>query len=116
MDPQNSPTPDVVLVARMAQGDLGAVQRLCQQYGSAVYALAYDVLVDPASATEVVADTFQRAWRTAAHFDAAQSSVLGWLTGIAGSLVQDALHARPSARRFAPHQEDESRSREGTGS
>ena len=51
MDPQNSPTPDVVLVARMAQGDLGAVQRLCQQYGSAVYALAYDVLVDPASAT-----------------------------------------------------------------
>src|SRR2546425_10807108 len=54
MDPHNSATSDVVLVARMAQGDLGAVQRLCQQYGSAVYALAYDVLVDPASATEVV--------------------------------------------------------------
>ena len=68
---------------------------------------------DLANATEVVADTFQRAWRIAAHFDAAQSSVLGWLTGIAGSLVQDALHARPSPRRSAPHQKDASRSREG---
>ncbi len=113
MDPHSSATPDAVLVARMAQGELGAVQQLCQQYGSAVYALAYDILVDPASATEVVADTFQRAWRTAAHFDASQSSVLGWLTGIAGSLVQDALHARPSPRRSAPHQKDASRSREG---
>jgi len=113
MDPQSSPTPDVVLVARIADGDLGAVQRLCQRYGSAVYALAYEVLVDPARATEVVADTFQRAWRTAAHFDAAQSSVLGWLTGIAGSLVQDASHARPSPRRSAPHPKDASGSREG---
>ena len=101
MDPHTSPTPDAVLVARMAQGDLRAVQRLCQRYGSALYALAYNVLVDPDRATEVVADTFQRAWRTGAAFDAAQSTVLDWLTGIARSRLQDALHERTYPRRPA---------------
>lgn len=94
MDPHSSSAPDATLVARMAQGDLDAARQLCQRYGTPVYTLAYNVLVDPADATEVVADTFERAWQTARYFDGAQGSVLGWLTEIARILADDTLRAR----------------------
>ena len=63
-----APAPDRSLVAGMAQGEQAALRELARRHGPSVYALAYAILVDGADADEVVAETFEYAWRTAAQF------------------------------------------------
>jgi RNA polymerase sigma-70 factor (ECF subfamily) len=89
------PAPDWTLVTSMAQGDPAALRELVRRHGQTLYALAYGILVDTADAEEVVAETFQYAWRTAARFAAtASGSVFRWLTGIARSRARGLVLAR----------------------
>ncbi len=95
MTHQTLPAPDKSLVTGMARGDAGALRELIRRHGHTVYALAYGILVDTADAEEVVAETFDYAWRTAARFvEAASDSVSTWLTGIARSRARGLLLAR----------------------
>lgn len=98
-----APLPDRLLVARMARGDEQAMQALVRVHGGVVYALARSILREPADAEEVAADTFMQAWRSAASFDPARSSVVGWLGVIARSRALDRVRARNRQARFLTH-------------
>jgi len=79
----------------MASGDARALRELMRRHGASVYALAYGILVDTADADDVVAETFEYAWRTATRFiERASGSVFNWLTTIARSRAHGSLQAR----------------------
>jgi DNA-directed RNA polymerase specialized sigma24 family protein len=87
--------PDERLVHRMAGGDEEALQTLHRRHSPSVYALAYGLLVDPAEAEEVVADTFAYAWRMPSQFFVtANRSVFGWLNEVARSRARAVLQSR----------------------
>ena len=59
------------------------------------YALAFAMLMHPAEAEEIVAETFSYAWSAAAQFaDLANRSVSGWLMEVARSRANGLLLAR----------------------
>lgn len=83
------------LLDGMARGDAEALRALYQRHGTTVYALAYAILVDPAEAEEVVAETFAYVWRAAARFlETAHQSVAPWLSEIARSRARGLVLAR----------------------
>jgi sigma-70-like protein len=95
MTHETAPAPDRGLVAGMAQGEENALRELARRHGPSVYALAYGILVDGADADEVVAETFEYAWRTAAQFfEREVGSVFAWLTAIARSRARAVVQAR----------------------
>jgi RNA polymerase sigma factor (sigma-70 family) len=59
-----------------------------------VFGVALAVVGDPHLAEDVAQQTFERAWRRAASFDASRGSVRTWLTTIAHNLAIDAVRAR----------------------
>ena len=94
--------PDRSLVTEMAQGDIEALGELMRRHGRTVYALAYGILVDPAEADDLVAETFEEARRAAARFlERASGSVFDWLTDIARSRARGVLLAREWPGRLA---------------
>jgi RNA polymerase sigma-70 factor (ECF subfamily) len=86
--------PDSSLVARMADGDDSALAALYDRHGRLAYSLAFGILGDGAEAEEAVADAFLQIWTSAASFDAARSSVAGWLTMIVRTRALDRLRSR----------------------
>lgn len=107
LDRQAEPAPsDGALVARMARGDERAMRALVDAHGGKVFALALSILRERADAEEVAADAFMQAWRNAAAFDPARSSVIAWLGVIARSRALDRLRARTRQERLlAPETE-----------
>lgn len=90
---------DAELVERMAAGHEAALAQLYDRHGRAVFSLALAVTGETADAEEVVVDAFGQAWRTAATFDPARGSVIGWLCSIGRSRALDLVRRR--ARRAA---------------
>ncbi|MGB5522339.1 MAG: sigma-70 family RNA polymerase sigma factor [Polyangiales bacterium] len=80
--PQDESTPDADLIARAAAGDRRAFECLVGRHAAAVLRLATVVTDDPASAEDVLQQTFLSAYRNAAGFRA-ESSVRTWLLTIA---------------------------------
>ena len=69
-------------------GDPDAVRAVYREYGRLVYAVAYRVLGDRGLAEEATQQTFVKAWRAAASFDAERE--LGpWLVAIARRVAID---------------------------
>jgi RNA polymerase sigma factor (sigma-70 family) len=69
-------------------GDPDAVRAVYREYGRLVYAVAYRVLGDRGLAEEATQQTFLKAWKAAASFDAARE--LGpWLVAIARRVAID---------------------------
>lgn len=66
----------------MAAGDDRALGALYDAYGHVAYGLAFAITGAQMSAESVVAESFAEAWRTAASFDASQTSALAWFTSI----------------------------------
>jgi len=82
--------------ARFRDGDPAAVRVVYRAYGSLVYAVAFRVLGDRSLCEEATQQTFLRAWRAAAGFDA--SRALGpWLATIARRVAID-LYRREAIR------------------
>jgi RNA polymerase sigma-70 factor (ECF subfamily) len=67
---------------RFAAGDRSIVRQLYQEYGRAVYSLAYRVLRDHGLSEEALQTTMLNAWRNAARFDPARE-IGPWLYTIA---------------------------------
>jgi RNA polymerase sigma factor (sigma-70 family) len=67
---------------------------LYRETASDVYAYVFTLLRDRAAAEDVTAQTFERAYRKQAAFDAARGSQRAWLFGIARNAALDELRAR----------------------
>jgi RNA polymerase sigma-70 factor (ECF subfamily) len=82
------------LLPAVAQGDLGAFERLYDRHSSTLYALLLRILANPDDAQEVLQETFVKAWTNAKMFDAVRGSDVAWLISIARSRGIDRLRSR----------------------
>ena len=73
---------------RFRDGDPGAVRDLYQQYGRAVFTVAYRALGDRDLAEEAVQQTFLKAWRASSGFDPHRDPA-PWLYTIARRVAVD---------------------------
>ena len=73
---------------RFRDGDPGAVRVVYEQYGRAVFTVAYRALGDRGLAEEAVQQTFLQAWRAASRFDP-QRDPAPWLYAIARRVAVD---------------------------
>jgi len=85
---------DEELIARLAYGDLDALDALYARYARPVFSLAVRVLGDEAEAEEVTQDVFERAWRHASSFDRTRGRLATWLLSMTHHTAIDALRKR----------------------
>lgn len=81
-------------IRAVARGSGDAVAELYDRYGGTVYGLALRVLGQPDLAEEVVQDVFAQVWREAGRYDAARSTVAGWIVVLTRTRAIDRLRAR----------------------
>jgi RNA polymerase sigma-70 factor (ECF subfamily) len=79
---------------RLAGGDLGALERLYDQYGAMSFSIAYRITGDRASAEDVVQEAFLGVWRNAARYVDARGTVRTWLLSIVHHRAIDAVRRR----------------------
>lgn len=82
---------DIDLMQRIATRDQQAFRALYQEYGGAIYSLAYHVLQDATLAEEVTQDTFLKVWRQTAQWDPAKGNLKNWLLAITHFTAIDRL-------------------------
>jgi RNA polymerase sigma-70 factor (ECF subfamily) len=85
---------DQSLLARVAQGDEPALERLYDRYSGSLYAVAYRISGTASDAEEIVLDSFTQVWRDATRFQPGRGSVIAWLTVICRSRALDLIRAR----------------------
>ncbi len=85
---------DIEAIARLAQGDLEALEVLYARYVRPVYSLAVRILGDDVAAEEVTQDVFEQAWRGARSYDQARGRVGTWLLTITHHTAVDVLRKR----------------------
>jgi RNA polymerase sigma-70 factor (ECF subfamily) len=91
---------DRELMRRLAQGDKDALAPLMERHGRRVYRIALAYLRNPDEASDVVQETFVKAFQKAARWDATSEAV-PWLMRIA--VNQSIDHYRRRKRRGAYH-------------
>jgi RNA polymerase sigma-70 factor (ECF subfamily) len=86
---------DESLLAGLGSGNSDAAAAFVRRFQSRVYGLALAMLRDPALADEVAQETFVRAWRHAATYDACRGRVATWVLAIARNLAIDLARVKP---------------------
>jgi RNA polymerase sigma-70 factor, ECF subfamily len=86
-------TADEDLIIRVRRRDEAALGAIYDRYGRLVYTIALRITGDRESAEEVVQDTFQAVWQSAATFQPG-ASLVAWLIGIARHRAIDATRSR----------------------
>jgi RNA polymerase sigma-70 factor (ECF subfamily) len=82
---------DVALMQRIAARDQQALMELYEQYGKAVYSLAYRVVNNSVLAEEVAQDAFMKVWHQTARWDATKGRLKSWLLTITQFTAIDRL-------------------------
>jgi RNA polymerase sigma factor (sigma-70 family) len=85
---------DEALLIGLAAGDRDAATGFVRRFQSRVYGLAVTILGDAGAAEDVAQETFVRAWRYAATYDARRGLVSTWLLTIARNLALDRARLR----------------------
>lgn len=85
---------DRIQMDLLARGDLGALDRLYEQYGAMAFSIAYRITGDRAAAEDVVQEAFLGAWRNAGRYVDARGSVRTWLLSIVHHRAIDAIRRR----------------------
>jgi RNA polymerase sigma-70 factor (ECF subfamily) len=94
---------DIDLMRRIADRDQQALWELYQEYGKAVYSLAYRVLNNTILAEEVTQDTFLKVWHQTTRWDSQKGKLKNWLLTIAQFTAIDRL--RKEGRQPTVHPE-----------
>jgi RNA polymerase sigma-70 factor (ECF subfamily) len=94
---------DIDLMRRIADRDQQALWELYQEYGKAVYSLAYRVLNNTVLAEEVTQDTFLKVWHQTTRWDSQKGKLKNWLLTIAQFTAIDRL--RKEGRQPTVHPE-----------
>jgi RNA polymerase sigma factor (sigma-70 family) len=82
------------VLARVADGDLEALEELYDRYKTMAYSIAYRITNDVTLAEDVVQDAFLGAWRNAARYIEGRGSVKTWLLSIVHHRAIDAIRRR----------------------
>jgi RNA polymerase sigma-70 factor (ECF subfamily) len=90
---------DVVLAARVANGDIEAWSILYDRYAPSVYAFAAHTLGRD-HAEDVVQESFLRLWRSAGRFDPVRGAFSSWFYAIVRHHIQDQLRRRRREERL----------------
>jgi RNA polymerase sigma-70 factor, ECF subfamily len=85
---------DEDLAARIAGGESRALEALYDRHASQVLGLALKIMGDRAAAEDVLQETFWRAWKLSASYQAERGNVRAWLFRIARNLAIDAYRRR----------------------
>jgi RNA polymerase sigma-70 factor, ECF subfamily len=85
---------DRAVLARVADGELDALQDLYDRYRTMAYSIALRITADAALAEDVVQDAFLGAWRNAARYVEGKGSVKTWLLSIVHHRAVDAVRRR----------------------
>ena len=97
---RDTPPDDADLIARIAQAQTKAFDRLYDRYNRLVFSVAIAILGDQAAAEEATLDVFVQVWKKAGSYRADQGQVRTWLTAITRHHAIDILRwrkARPDA-------------------
>jgi len=85
---------DESLLAGLGSGDPEAAAAFVRRFQARVFGLALTIVGDRESAQEVAQETFIRAWRYAAAYDARRGRVVTWLLRIARNVAVEMAHLR----------------------
>lgn len=85
---------DRAALARIADGELAALEDLYDRYKTMAYSIAYRITNDATLAEDVVQDAFLGAWRNAARYVSGRGSVKTWLLSIVHHRAIDAIRRR----------------------
>lgn len=78
------------LIIRLKQQDRAAIGDLYDAYNGALYGVVLRIVQSPELAQQVLQDTFVKAWRNGANYDAAKGRLFTWLLNIARNTAIDA--------------------------
>jgi RNA polymerase sigma-70 factor (ECF subfamily) len=90
---------DRALIARVTEGDGGALEALYSRYGSACYGLARRILSDEQLAQDVVQEVFLTVWRDAHRFDGSRGGFSSWLLSMTHHKAVDAVRREENHRK-----------------
>jgi RNA polymerase sigma-70 factor (ECF subfamily) len=90
---------DRALVARITEGDGGALEALYGRYGGACYGLARRILTDEHLAQDVVQEVFLTVWRDADRFDSSRGGFATWLLSMTHHKAVDAVRREENHRK-----------------
>ncbi len=85
---------DEALLAGLASGDPDDAAAFVRRFQRRVYGLAWTMLRDDDLADDAAQETFVRAWRHAAGYDARRGRVAAWLLTIARNVAIDRAQMR----------------------
>ena len=85
---------DRAALARIAEGQLDALEELYDRYRTMAYSIALRITADPSAAEDVVQEAFLGAWRNVARYSEARASVRTWLLSIVHHRAIDAVRRR----------------------
>lgn len=90
---------DRTLVARVTEGDGGALEALYARYGRACYSLARRILADDQFAQDAVQEVFLTVWRDASRFDASRGGFSTWLLSMTHHKAVDGVRREENLRK-----------------
>jgi RNA polymerase sigma factor (sigma-70 family) len=85
---------DEALLSGLCAGDADAAAAFTRRFQARVYGLVLAIVRDEHAAEEIAQETFVRAWRHAATYDARRGRVATWLLAIARNLAIDAVRLK----------------------
>ena len=85
---------DRAVLARIANGELNALDELYERYKTMAYSIAYRITDDASLAEDVVQDAYLGVWRNAARYIEERGSVKTWLLSIVHHRAIDAIRRR----------------------
>ena len=92
--------PDRDLLARVATGELDALDGLYERYRTMAYSIALRITAEQTLAEDVVQEAFLGAWRNAARYVPGRGSVKTWLLAIVHHRAIDAIRRRRPTTEF----------------
>ena len=92
--PSPADAADRAVLARVAAGELDALEELYDRYRTMAYSIALRMTADAALAEDVVQEAFLGAWRNASRYVDGRGSVKTWLLAIVHHRAVDAIRRR----------------------
>jgi RNA polymerase sigma-70 factor, ECF subfamily len=81
---------DEILAARVAKGDVRALEVLYDRHAALILGLTLKITGDQILAEEILQETFWRLWQNADTYQPGRDSFTGWLFRMARNLATDA--------------------------